>query len=356
VLRSRRSRSRRAAGAAQRRSGGWRAGRDGDAGSGGGRWLALAVIAAALLVAGYGLGRWSASRAPAQIETETSPIGPAPNAAAEAFELDDPSPASALAPARPAAIEPSSDLALDAESVAPLASAASSTIAIVIDDLGRSLEVIDELRGFGVRLTYAVLPFEARTAAVAARLDELGEEILCHLPMEAQHGVDPGPGALHGAMDADQIRASTRQALAAVPGATGVNNHMGSSLSEDRTAMAAMLEVVRAKRLFFLDSRTSAASVAYSLARDGGVPAAERKVFLDGDREPAAIRGEFRRLLALADAGGPAIAIGHPYPETLALLAEEIPRARALGYRFARVSEVIEASRSEPPAPGAPGH
>jgi polysaccharide deacetylase 2 family uncharacterized protein YibQ len=98
--------------------------------------------------------------------------------------------------------------------------------------------------------------------------------------------------------------------------------------------------------LFYLDSRTSAASVAYGLARESGVPAAERKVFLDRDRDPDAIRSEFRRLLALANAGGPAIAIGHPYPETIAILAEEIPRAAANGYRFVKVSQVV--ARREP--------
>ena len=135
-------------------------------------------------------------------------------------------------------------------------------------------------------LTYAVLPFETKTAAVAARLAELGEEVLCHLPMEAQRGENPGPGALTEAMNEGEIRDATRRALEAVPGAVGVNNHMGSALSEDPDAMAAMLGVVRKRGLFFLDSRTSAASVAYGLAREAGVPAAERKVFLDGDRAP----------------------------------------------------------------------
>jgi polysaccharide deacetylase 2 family uncharacterized protein YibQ len=220
------------------------------------------------------------------------------------------------------------------------------TVAIVIDDLGRSVEVIDQLRALGVPLTYAVLPFESRTAEVAARLAELGEEFLCHLPMEAQHGVDPGPGALGIGMRPRELRASTRRALDAVPGAAGVNNHMGSALSEDRAAMDAVLGVVHAKGLFFLDSRTSPASVGFASARYLGVPSAERRVFLDGDRDPSAIRREFRRLLEVAAGGTAAIAIGHPYPETLAVLAEEIPRAAAEGYRFVTVSQVI--ARAEP--------
>jgi polysaccharide deacetylase 2 family uncharacterized protein YibQ len=237
-----------------------------------------------------------------------------------------------------------------------------SPIAIVIDDLGRSVEVIDTLRAFGVPLTYAVLPFETRTAAVGARLADLGEQVLCHLPMEAERGENPGPGALVETMNEREIREATRLALDAVPNAVGVNNHMGSAFSADPRAMSAVLSVVRKRGLFFLDSRTSAASVGYALAREAGVPAAERKVFLDGDRTHVAIRHELRRLLALANRGEPAIAIGHPYPETLAVLAEEIPRAREKGYRFVRIGELViaeprgaPAESSSPITPETPG-
>ncbi|HVR30824.1 MAG TPA: divergent polysaccharide deacetylase family protein [Thermoanaerobaculia bacterium] len=299
-------------------AGGWRSGRRGGAHGSGARWLALAVIAAALVGAGYGWGRWTKSDS----ARHSHPDG-----------FDRP----------PTAADSGARGDLEAPVGSPRASGAPSrgSLAIVIDDLGRSLEVIDQLRAFGVPLTYAVLPFEPRSAEVAIRLAELGEEVLCHLPMEAHRGEDPGPGALDAGMRPRALRASTRRALDAVPGAAGVNNHMGSALSEDRVAMEAVLEVVRARGMFFLDSRTSPQSVGFSLARDLGMAAGERKVFLDGDRDPEAIRRELHRLLALADGGAPAIAIGHPYPETLAVLAEEIPRARSAGYRFVRVSEAI---------------
>ena len=88
--------------------------------------------------------------------------------------------------------------------------------------------------------------------------------------MEAQRGENPGPGALTETMNEDEIRDATRHALDAVPGAVGVNNHMGSAFSEDRDAMSAVLGVVRKRGLFFLDSRTSAASVGYSARARGG--------------------------------------------------------------------------------------
>jgi len=162
--------------------------------------------------------------------------------------------------------------------------------------------------------------------------------------MAAQHGENPGPGALTETMDHRELRQATRNALDAVPGAVGVNNHMGSALSEDPAAMSAVLDVVRRRGLFFLDSRTSAASVAYDLARESGIAAARRNVFLDRDRAPEAIRAELRRPLAIARGGEPAIAIGHPYPETLQVLAEEIALARQKGYRFVTLSRVVKAA------------
>lgn len=216
-------------------------------------------------------------------------------------------------------------------------------VALVIDDLGRSLEDVGRLEALGVPVTYAVLPFEEHTAAVVSDLRRARKEMLLHLPMEPKNGAeDPGPGALLLGMSDEELEEKTAAALAAVPGAVGVNNHMGSSLSEDERSMDAVLEVIAGRRLFFLDSRTSAQSVGYKTAIRLGIPAAERQVFLDGDPSPDAIRVQFQRLLDLARTRGVAIAIGHPHPETLDALAEEVPRARALGYEFVPVSYLLD--------------
>jgi polysaccharide deacetylase 2 family uncharacterized protein YibQ len=230
---------------------------------------------------------------------------------------------------------------------APERDPAATRIALVIDDLGRSLDDLENLRRLGVPLTYAVLPFESQTPEVVANLRRRHEEILCHLPMEPRNGGDPGPGALRIGMSRDQLRQATLAALAAVPGAAGANNHMGSGLSANAPAMSTILEVLAAQGLFFLDSRTSAQSVAYRLATSLGVPAAERQVFLDDDLNPDAVATQFQRLLDLARTRGEAIAIGHPHPSTLAVLATAVPRAQALGYRFVRVSALLD----RPPAP-----
>jgi polysaccharide deacetylase 2 family uncharacterized protein YibQ len=224
-------------------------------------------------------------------------------------------------------------------------------VALVIDDLGRSLEELDSLHRLGVPITYAVLPFESQTPEVVAALRRRHEEILCHLPMEPRRGGDPGPGALRAGMSQEQLRQSTLAAITAVPGAVGVNNHMGSGLSTDPASMASILGVLAPRGLFYLDSRTSAESVGYRVAASLGVPAAERQVFLDDDLHPEAIAAQFQRLLDLARSRGEAIAIGHPHPETLATLAAEVPRAQAAGFRFVQVSALLDHPRATPPAP-----
>ncbi len=223
-------------------------------------------------------------------------------------------------------------------------------VALVIDDLGRSLDDLHAIEGLNVPVTYAVLPFEEQTPEVVAELRQSGAEILLHLPMEPAGTKDPGPGALRLGMTPEQLRQSTLAALQAVPGASGVNNHMGSGLSADEASMTTILGVLSSRGLFFLDSRTSAQSVAYRVATRLGLPAAERQVFLDPDLSPEAIRAQFHRLLGLARTRGAAVAIGHPFPETLAILEEEVPKARALGYEFVPVSYLLD----RPDAPEEP--
>lgn len=221
-------------------------------------------------------------------------------------------------------------------------SVSGARVAIVIDDLGRDLAEIDALLALDVPLSYAVLPFEVETPSVVAALERQGVEILCHLPMEPTNGEDPGPGAIRTAMSDVELRARTESALDAVGGAVGVNNHMGSGLSANPRAMRRVLAVIAERKLFFLDSRTSARSVGYQLAGEMGIATAERQVFLDGDPTPRAIRAQFERLLGLAGQHGAAIAIGHPHPSTLAQLAELIPEAKAKGVEFVPVSYLLD--------------
>jgi hypothetical protein len=216
-------------------------------------------------------------------------------------------------------------------------------LALVIDDLGRSLADVDRLGALGVPLTGAVLPFEPHSEAVAMALERRGLEVLCHLPMEpATAGVDPGPGALTRAMSAEQVRAATRRALAAVPVAVGANNHMGSAFSADAGSMRPVLEEIARRDLLYLDSRTGPASVAFRLALALGIPSAERDVFLDGPGDGGSIERRWRELLAGARTDGAAIAIGHPHETTLRFLERAVPAAVEEGYEFVPVSYLVD--------------
>lgn len=222
------------------------------------------------------------------------------------------------------------------------AAAPAGQLALVIDDLGRSVDDVVALDALSVPLSYSVLPYEAETAQVVARLRAEHREVLCHLPMQPRNGQDPGPGALREGMDLDALAAATAKALAQVPGAVGANNHMGSELTTDRAAMGTVLDVLQRHGLFFLDSRTSASSVGFALARSLGLPAAERDVFLDDSPDPTAIRDQFARFLARSRERGAAIAIAHPRPTTLEVLREELPKAKAEGFTFVPVSFLVD--------------
>jgi polysaccharide deacetylase 2 family uncharacterized protein YibQ len=256
-------------------------------------------------------------------------------------------------PAAPDHVEPDGTGTSEVSVVSAPAPAEGGRIALVIDDLGRSVADLDTIERLDVPLSYAVLPYEEETEQVVAELHRRKAEVLLHLPMEPANGEDPGPGALRMGMTPEQLRQFTLAALRAVPGAAGVNNHMGSGLSADERSMKTILGLLSGRGLFFLDSRTSAQSVAYKVAIRLGVPAAERQVFLDSDIQPEAIREQFHRLLGLSRTRGAAVAIGHPHPETLAVLADEVPKARALGYEFVPVSYLLDRPDS-PDAPEAP--
>ena len=259
---------------------------------------------------------------------------------AEAPRRETPRPQASEPDAPPVEEEPrTSEVAV----VSAPAPAEGGRVALVIDDLGRSMDDLRAIEELNVPISYAVLPFEEQTPQVVAELHDRGAEILLHLPMEpAAAEKDPGPGALRLGMTPEQLRQNTLAALQAVPGAVGVNNHMGSGLSADEPSMNTILGVLSSRGLFFLDSRTSAQSVGYRVATRLGLPAAERQVFLDPDPSPEAIRTQFHRLLGLARTRGAAVAIGHPLPETLSVLEEEVPKAKALGYEFVPVSFLLD--------------
>lgn len=303
--------------------------------------LPLALLGAgALFVAGYWIGgqRGPVGGRPAAPSSGLASRSSAPPASSAARRSPAP-PAREAAPARASEVE-------SVPAARPAARAA--RVALVIDDLGRSQAEVDRLLALGIPLSFAVLPFEPQSSAIAERLAAGGHEVLTHLPMEAASGDSPGPNALLEDQSPERLAALTLAAIEKVPGSSGVNNHMGSRITADETAMRAVLSVIAGRGLFFLDSRTTAQSGAYDWARAAGIPTARRDVFLDDDPAEAAVATEFARLLELARERGAAIAIGHPRPATFAVLEREVPAARAAGVEFVPVSFLLERTEVNP--------
>ncbi len=216
-------------------------------------------------------------------------------------------------------------------------------MAIVIDDLGNELAPAERIAGWREPVAGAVLPQVRWSAASADALRRGGKEVLLHLPMEpaGYPGVRPGPGLVLRSQTDAEITRTLEEDLASVPGALGVNNHMGSVATADPRVMRAVVAVLSRRGLFFLDSRTTDATVAEKTAEDASVPAVSRRVFLDDVATETAVRGQLAELVRRAQQEGEAVAIGHPYPSTLAVLERELPGLANRGVRLVRVSELV---------------
>ncbi len=200
-------------------------------------------------------------------------------------------------------------------------------VAIVIDDLGYQKDLAMDFIEISAPLTLSFLPQAPFAEELVRQADQKGKETLLHLPMEPKEfpQVNPGPKALLTSMSNEEIRNILESDLEAFPQVAGVNNHMGSRFTEDRDKMTLVLTTIKKKKLFFLDSRTSASSAILPLASQVGVKAIQRDIFLDNIVDVDAIRGQLELLIRLAQERGIAVACGHPYPQTLQVLKEKMP-------------------------------
>ncbi|HET9794789.1 MAG TPA: divergent polysaccharide deacetylase family protein [Thermoanaerobaculia bacterium] len=215
-------------------------------------------------------------------------------------------------------------------------------LAIVVDDLGNDDAALGRVAALREPLAGAVLPGLPHSRETALALRAAGKEVLLHLPMEPlDPRARPGPGLVRTGMTAAQIAGMLSSDLEDVPGASGVNNHMGSRATADRKTMDAVLSVVGKRGLFFLDSRTTAFTVAAEEAGRLGVPCLSRSVFLDDVADESAIRIQLERAAGEARSQGAAVAIGHPHPATLAVLERELPRLGSEGIRLVTVAELL---------------
>jgi len=215
--------------------------------------------------------------------------------------------------------------------------------AIIMDDLGNSLEPLQELCALGAKVTASILPFAAETRPSAEAAKACGLEVMLHLPLESLTPPARTPtGTISSGMSGEEVRADILACIEQVPGCRGVNNHAGSKATEDTVLMPEILGVLRSKGLYFIDSRTTSATVAYETARALGVPAAERNVFLDVVLEDGAIKSRIEELFRIARDAGRAVGICHPKPETLAALRKYLGLAPAYGVTLVFASEIVD--------------
>lgn len=253
-----------------------------------------------------------------------------------------PTPAPAVTPAPPSLSAAFSPVAL------PLAPprrrsrhAAAPALAVMIDDLGHDPRAARRAIDLPGRLTLAFLPYGHALPELAAAAATRGHDVFLHLPMEPEGPDDPGPNALLTGLDPAELARRLAWAFEQVPGAVGVNNHMGSRATRDPDLMVPVLREIHRRGLAFIDSRTSPLSVAGATAGRLGLPHAARDVFLDNDPTPAAVRARLDEAERFARRDGTALAIGHPYPSTLAVLAEWLPGARTRGVELVTARELI---------------
>ncbi|WP_462164502.1 divergent polysaccharide deacetylase family protein [Pseudoalteromonas xiamenensis] len=223
----------------------------------------------------------------------------------------------------------------------PCAVAQAARIAIVIDDIGYHQRDMDLLNLPGT-LTYSILPHTPYSQRFAFKASQQGKELLLHVPMESTNDKLLGPGGLTSDMGRLELQSTLGHALASLPQVKGVNNHMGSRLTQETEPMRWTMEILKKRGLFFLDSRTTVQTQAQHVANLVGVMNISRNVFLDNDLNEEAMLVQLEELKRIATQNQFAVAIAHPYPETQSFLLAQLPLLSAQGFELVPVSQLVE--------------
>jgi len=215
-------------------------------------------------------------------------------------------------------------------------------VSIIIDDMGYRLEQDRKALSLKGPLAYAVLPNTPGASRVLELANASGNEVMLHLPMEpADTSRLPAPGTLTRSMDWITFVRTVQKNLAAVPGIVAINNHEGSSLTADPRRMHWLMEELsRHRGVAYIDSRTTHHTVALKIAREFGLPATRRDIFLD--YEPGKIEQQFDELINKARQDGSALAIAHPYEETIDFLRAHLGQLEQQGIDLVPVSQLIK--------------
>ncbi len=213
---------------------------------------------------------------------------------------------------------------------------------IIIDDLGNNLELGQLVVDIPAPITLAILPHTIFAAELAENANKSGKEVMLHLPLQSVRHHVHTPGTLKLHMTHERFRQQLLSNIGSIPHIRGVNNHMGSLMTQHPGYMDwLMAELAKQGGLYFIDSRTTTKSVAATFANKHKVPALDRDVFLDPDFRPETIHQQFARFIAKANATGYAIAIAHPHPQSLQFIHQHLDDLEQQGIKLVSVSELI---------------
>ena len=253
-------------------------------------------------------------------------------------------------PPRPA-IEQQKQAIYSVPTVAPVIKAkprprpvGSGMVAIIVDDMGSSMQEVRSLLAIDIPITFSVIPGLARAKGVAEAAHDGGREVMVHMPMQPK-GYPLQRLEKNGLLLAEsneEIEGKVKGYLQAVPHAVGANNHMGSSFTENGEKMQPVLQLLKERDMFFIDSKTSPASVGYTLSRKMGLKSGARQVFLDNVQDVAAIKVQLQQVAGMARKKGSAIAICHPHPTTIQALAAMMPAMQKEGITFVSASKLVQ--------------
>ncbi len=219
-------------------------------------------------------------------------------------------------------------------------------IAIIIDDFGYAdNEQINKLLALPQIITCAVIPGLPRSKSIYEEIRNHGKPTLIHMPMEATNEkVEYSDYTIYASMTGTEIARRVRKAILDFPESQGLNNHMGSKVTADAQAMKAVLNELKRHGKFFIDSKTRNASIGFQLARELKVPTAARDIFLERKRNDSKdyLKKKLKAVAKIAETTGSAIAIGHPYNNTIEVLLDQIPKFERNGFDFVAVSELVK--------------
>lgn len=203
-------------------------------------------------------------------------------------------------------------------------------VAIVVDDIGYDRQIASRFLAMEAPLTFSVLPYGPFSMEIAVEARSRGHEIMLHLPMEPNEfpAVNPGPGALLSQMTADEFIDQLKDDIERIPGLKGVNNHMGSAISTSPERMRQIFTILKRRGLYYIDSRTTAETVARPSAELLQVPFTERDIFIDHFEDERFIRKQLRGLIKRARRQGYAVGIAHPHAVTCRVLADFLPKLK----------------------------